>query len=230
MLSVISTLYNEEGMIVPAVHRIFSEMDASGIAYEVVMVNNGSEDRTGALLEELRTMHYPSLRVAHLAKNVGYGGGYYAGAKVAKGDVFAFFPPDGEVLIADLIAGYRKLVDEKLDMCKAQRIKRSGASWRKMASICYNCLLAVLFLLFVRDINGNKTITRQAYERIKLQRTDYLYDLEIVYKIVKGGYKWGSHPVVYHSRLGGHSKIRFRTVLTYLITIFKIRLFGFRQD
>jgi len=97
MLTIIVPVYNEEPAI-PGFHeQMTGAMDKSGIAYELLYVNDGSTDRTEQLLSTL------GAKVVHLERNMGYGAAIKVGIKNSTSETLAIIDCDGTYDPNDLI-------------------------------------------------------------------------------------------------------------------------------
>src|SRR5262245_56356669 len=94
-LSVVVLAYNEAQNLRPAALELLRELEASGRSFELVLVDDGSTDGTGAIADELAAGHR-GVRAVHHGTNLGLGGGYRTGLREATGDLVTFFPADGQ--------------------------------------------------------------------------------------------------------------------------------------
>jgi glycosyltransferase involved in cell wall biosynthesis len=131
-LSIVVPLYNEEANIDYLFQRLLSVLDGLGTTYEIVCVNDGSQDNTLQALLEYRH-HCPALKIINLSRNFGKeialtaGIDYAGGAAVIPIDADLQDPPE---LIEELVAQWRK----GYDVVYAKRRSRQGESWLKRFS------------------------------------------------------------------------------------------------
>lgn len=128
--SIVAPIYNEEGNIPLLYERICTVMDTTGEGWELVLVNDGSRDRSPDLIQDL-AQRDPRVKVIHFARNFGHQVAVTAGIDHASGratiliDADLQDPPE---VILDLIkqwkAGY--------DVVYAVREERRGESWFKL--------------------------------------------------------------------------------------------------
>jgi dolichol-phosphate mannosyltransferase len=124
MISLVIPVYNEEVLIEEVFERTRNVLVSIGENFEVILVDDGSTDRT---LEKLKTCHSRDSRykVLTLSRNFGHQAAYTAGLNYAKGDYVAMM--DGDLqdppeLLADM---YRKSVAEDIDIVYGKRIERN---------------------------------------------------------------------------------------------------------
>ena len=122
-LSVVVPMYNEQEVLPLFVERLRPVLDATGVAYEVVAVDDGSRDQTPVLLQRF-LRDWPQLRVVRLRANAGHQAAISAGLAAARGDWVATIDADlqdpPEVIAEMLEVGRRDEVD-----VLAERSRRS---------------------------------------------------------------------------------------------------------
>lgn len=111
--SVIIPAYNEEGGIGDTIKELFAYEEFKD-NLEVIVVNDGSKDKTLEVLQSL-AKDYPNLKVLNHKVNKGYGSAIKTGIKEAKGDYIAWYDADGQHRPEDLHKVIRKVVDDELD-------------------------------------------------------------------------------------------------------------------
>src|SRR6187401_977113 len=123
MISLVIPVYNEEVLILNLFERVQNAMEAIGTDFEVVMVDDGSQDST---LEKLLICHNKDKRfkILSLSRNFGHQAAYTAGLNYAKGDFVAMM--DGDLqdppeLIKEM---YNKIKDENIDIVYGKRKQR----------------------------------------------------------------------------------------------------------
>ncbi|MGI9499744.1 MAG: glycosyltransferase family 2 protein [Geminicoccaceae bacterium] len=151
-LSVIIPAFNEEESLGFLYRRLIESLDPLGIAYEVILVDDGSADRTFEQLAELAAAD-PRIRVIKLRRNYGQTPAMVAGIDHACGRVLVTMDADLQNDPADIGMLLAKL-DEGHDMVVGWRIKRQD-KWlsRKLPSIVANRLIAKVTGVNIRD-NG----------------------------------------------------------------------------
>jgi glycosyltransferase involved in cell wall biosynthesis len=113
IVSIAVPLHNEEGNVEPLYREIKGGMERIGLPYEIVLVNDGSTDKTGAILRRLKQKDH-HLRVIELAGNFGEAAALSAGFQYAQGDWIINMDGDGQndpraihVFVQKLQEGYR---------------------------------------------------------------------------------------------------------------------------
>jgi glycosyltransferase involved in cell wall biosynthesis len=215
--SIAIPLYNEEECVEKSVVEIVHGLDRDfGGAYELILVINGSRDRTSEICERLAAM-YPAIRTVTAPVNLGYGGGIIEGLSAARGRYVGFMCGDGQISPEDLARAMREIGGGEWDLVKARRITRGDGVVRKLNSLCYNTLFRLILGTSTRDINAMpKLWRREAAPLLDLVSTDWFIDAEIMVKARYRGLRVKEIPVHYLERVGGRSVVRISTVFQFL--------------
>lgn len=149
-LTVIVPAYNEEALLADTVRGLRAALATLGLAAEIVIVDDGSRDRTGAIADELAHRD-PALVVRH-QPNQGLGGALRTGIACARGDYVLTWPADMPVAPDDLAPFARAL--GTADVLVGVRDRRDGYNpLMRFNSWLYPQLVAWLFDLRLRDVN-----------------------------------------------------------------------------
>lgn len=97
---------NEEGAIFNTISKCY-EADYPREKLEVIVINDGSTDRTGEILDELKEKYYPDLKIIHWKKNKGKRRGMNAGFRLAKGEIVVQLDSDSYIIPQT----FRKLIE-----------------------------------------------------------------------------------------------------------------------
>ncbi len=137
-LSIVVPIYNEEESVQPLYEAIRTACERNGQSYEIVFVDDGSQDQTFALLEELHKQH-SGITVVRFRKNFGQTAAMDAGFRAARGKVIVSMdgdlqndPSDIPMLLAkieegyDVVCGWRK---ERKDKFLSRRLPSLIANW-----------------------------------------------------------------------------------------------------
>ena len=130
LLSVVAPVYNEEELVEEFVRRACAA--AAGYAFELVIVNDGSSDRTPELLDRIAGDD-PRVRVIHLSRNFGHQAALTAGLEHSRGDVVAMIDADLQdppELIGEMVAQWSR----GSDIVYAVRAQRDGETAFKLAT------------------------------------------------------------------------------------------------
>jgi glycosyltransferase involved in cell wall biosynthesis len=149
-LSVVLPAFNEEANIEEVVRKCAAYLETRVPDYELLVVNDGSRDRTGDILNGL-TQHFPQLRPLHHAQNRGYGAALRTGFDAAACEAVFHMDSDGQfdpTEISRLLALYGP--DR---VVSGYRIRRNDTLLRRLYHRAFFGLVRLLFGPTVRDVN-----------------------------------------------------------------------------
>ena len=202
LVSVIVPAFNEQENIVPCTLAVRSALRKAGYDFEVLIVNDGSTDRT---LEFAQTMQskYPTVRVIDLVQNYGKTVALREGVKRAKGDLVAFFDADLQYDPRDLVRLIKR-ANGSPNVVSGKRDYGSYGGTRTSFSKLYNTMMKMLLRVPISDSNcGLKVISRSVVESDAIFR----YGLPLIIPLLRiRGYDIEEVPVALHDRKAGTSK------------------------
>lgn len=176
-LSLILPAHNEEPNIAAVVHQAADVLPTLFRDYEVLVVDDGSHDRTPEIADELAAEN-PHVRALHHPKNRGYGGALTTGFQNATGDYYMFMDSDRQFDIHDLenLAPYLG----QYDIVAGYRIKRNDPYYRFLIGSGFNQLVKLLFQVNLRDIDcGFKVFNADVLRDMDLESPGALINTEI---------------------------------------------------
>ena len=207
-----------------AIHRVidplYEQLEAAGIAYELVLVANqwpGRPDPTGGVVEEFARTRDTVLTVIE-EKQGAMGWDMRSGLAAASGDYLIVIDGDAQNPVDDVLTMYRRMVATGVDVMKGRRIARFDGPYRRVISAVYNFAFAVLFRTRgVWDVNGKpKGLTRAAYEALDLQSDDWFIDAEIVLSARRQGLAVAELPVIFHRNDERASFVGFSAIVEFI--------------
>jgi glycosyltransferase involved in cell wall biosynthesis len=223
--SLVIPAFNEGMCIERTVREIHGELQKVESDFEIVIVDNGSIDNTGTILEALQA-EMPRIYVRSVFPNRGYGGGILAGLSVARGEIIGWTDGDGQIGPVVIREMYEKMRQESAAFFKARRTVRHDGLFRTVQSRIYNLIFHVLFFTSVNDVNAKpKLFRRSFYEKIALVSTDLFIDAEIVIKALRLGVPVKEYPIIFQSRKKGLSKIGVGAGLEFIKNLLRYSFF-----
>lgn len=200
-LSVFLPAYNEEANVAQAVERVSAVAAQLGIEYEIIVVNDGSRDRTGDIVREMLP-RVPHLRLEEHYPNRGYGGALKAGFAAAKGEWIAFVPADNQFDFSEI--GRFLALRNQADIICGYRAKRQDNFIRRLNAFGWNTLVRLLFGYLCRDIDcGFKLVHRRVLEQVHLVSNGAMIDTELLAGARARGFRIAEVPVTHLPRLHG---------------------------
>jgi len=129
--SVVLPVYNEEEILPEMIKRIEEVLEALGKTYEVILVNDGSNDSSWQIIAE-NNRRNPSIKGVSFSRNFGHQVAIIAGLRTAKGRMVAVMDADGQDP-PELLPKFFKKCEEGFDVVYAIRKKRKENIFKKMA-------------------------------------------------------------------------------------------------
>ncbi|HEV7240950.1 MAG TPA: glycosyltransferase family 2 protein [Thermoanaerobaculia bacterium] len=201
-LSIVFPVYNEEENIPLLLREIQSAVEGKW-TYEIVAVDDGSTDRSRAVLHEMQA-EYPMLRVLALEKNSGQTAALDAAWRGARGRFVVSLDADLQNDPADIPAMMRKLEETKSDMVIGVRVNRADTWSRKMQSKIGNGVRNWITGDHITDTGCSlKLVRKEAVDRVSLFTGMHRFLPTLVRY---AGYKVVEMPVNHRPRQFGQSK------------------------
>jgi len=204
-LSIFFPAYNDAGTI--ASLAIAAHMTARQVTedYEVIVVDDGSPDHTGALLDEL-ALHFPWLRVVHHDANRGYGGALRTGFRTASKELVFYTDGDAQYDPRELTALYEALTPD-VDFVNGYKIGRSDPLHRIVIGRLYHWLVRTAFGLRLRDVDCDfRLMRREVFDKVVLTRSSGVICVELMKKVQDHGFRIAQVPVHHYHRSYGKSQ------------------------
>lgn len=225
-LSLVMPCYQEEDSIGETGPHLVRAFEQAGIDLDLVMVDNGSTDRTGQIIDELVASGLP-IRKVRVDVNQGYANGIRRGFAVCTAaPVVGHVCADGQVSAEDVVRTYRLMAGrEERIVAKARRRFRQDDWRRKVISFIYNVGIHGIYgWLGAIDINGTpKIYSRRNLERMGISSRDWFLDPEIMIKAKVLGLRVIEIDVEGRARHGGRSHFRVRTLLEFARNVLQYR-------
>jgi glycosyltransferase involved in cell wall biosynthesis len=204
-LSVIAPCFNEEGNVAELVRRTTAVFDELGIDAELVLIDDGSRDRTWELIEHAAGSE-PRVRGVRHHENRGIEGGWNSGIEAARGELLCLIDSDLQNRPEDIPRLYRLYRSERPDMVQAVRHTR-GVQSRKLFSRGLNTILNVSFGMSLRDNKSGFILASRAVLAELLQhRFRYRYFQSFIGAAAGvRGYRIAEVDTDFHPRQAGKS-------------------------
>jgi glycosyltransferase involved in cell wall biosynthesis len=221
-LSVFFPAYNDSGTIASLVISALKTAERLTPDFEVIVVNDGSADRTAEIAEELART-YPQVRVVHHQHNRGYGGALRSGFAAATRELVFYTDGDAQYDPAELAQLWEAL-DDRVDVVNSYKISRSDPLHRIVIGRMYHHTVKLLFGLRVRDVDCDFRLMRRAiFDRVALEKNSGVICLEMMKKIQDAGFRIAEVPVHHYHRAYGRSQFfNFRRLARTAVDVFKL--------
>jgi len=225
LISLVIPCYNEARSLRSTATRIVEAFRSQDIKLELVLVDNGSTDDTGKIIDELMAEGLPIVKVT-VKLNRGYGHGILSGLNKCTGEYAGFLCADSQVDAADVArVAEIALNSQTPKLVKVRRRFRMDGLNRKLISIFYNALANLVFGgLHSIDINGNpKILPREYLQRMQLRSKDWFLDPEVMIKTKKLGLPVYEFNVLGQMRAEGLSHVRGSAMWEFFKNLMRYR-------
>lgn len=209
--------YNDQHTIESIVRTVVEEMRKVTDDFEVLVVDDGSKDETGAILNRLAA-ELPFLRVIHHERNLGYGAALISGFTNAKKDLIFYTDGDGQYDVRELHNLLAHL-GPNIDLVNGYKVKRADAWYRVWIGAAYRRAMRWVFRLSIRDVDCDfRLFRRYIFETISLESRSGVICVEMAKKFERAGFRMVEVPVSHYPRMHGRSEF-FR--MRHLVFTFK---------
>jgi glycosyltransferase involved in cell wall biosynthesis len=200
-LSVVFPAFNEEANIravVEEAHRTVPELTS---IFEIIIVNDGSKDRTREICDRL-VEELSNLRVVHHPRNRGYGAALKSGINLARHDLIFFTDSDGQFDLKEVAS----LLEEAdaYDIVAGYRARRQDPPHRLLFAWGWNMLVRIVLGIRIRDIDcAFKVFNRRVFDKVQINSVGAMVNTEIFAQVFRFGMTVKEVPVSHFPRRHG---------------------------
>lgn len=221
-LSVFFPCYNEEANVERVTGACVEALTRYVRDWEIIIVNDGSKDRTGELADKLAAAD-KRIRVVHHNPNKGYGMALRSGFAAARKPYVFYTDGDGQFDMNEL----PRLLDKlgTADIISGYRSNRQDNFMRRVNAFCWGTLVKTLLRFRCRDVDSAfKLYKREIFDRIELKSTGALIDAEVLARATRLGYTITEVPVTHLPRKAGtQTGAKFSVILKAFKELLKLR-------
>jgi glycosyltransferase involved in cell wall biosynthesis len=195
-------------------------------AFEIVVTNDGSSDRTGQILARLReTEPGLHLRVVTHQTNQGYGAALASGFDTASADVILMLDADGQFDVAELVHLLSAL-DDQTDLVIGYRAQRADPAMRLLNAWGWKQLVNGLFGYTARDVDcAFKLFRRDVWRSMTVRSRGATFSAEFLIKARRLGWRVKELPVSHYPRTAGSpTGAHPRVIVRAFVELFRLRL------
>jgi dolichol-phosphate mannosyltransferase len=215
LLSVVIPARDEEGRVGATVEHLYVELRVHGVEHEIVVVDDGSADRTWSVLEQSMA-RVPTLRPIQNTGEHGFGLAVTFGIDNAHGDAVVIMMADESDDCRDVVR-YWQMLNEGWDAVFGSRFIRGGGvidypPHKLLLNRLANLFLQVLFHAPLNDFtNAFKAYRVRALDGCRpFLSPHFNLTVEIPLKTIVRGYSWTVIPITWRNRRSGMSKLKIR--------------------
>lgn len=203
-LSIIIPAFNEEGNIKTAIKNVLWAIRGKVPDYEIIVIDDGSSDRTGKILDGIAGKNQ-RIKIVHHRKNLGLGFVFRSGLKKATKTYVSIYPGDGDLSAES----YRKLVGEmgRKELIITYMLANTHRSlMRRILSRIYVASMNFLFCLNLKYYNGAFICRLKLLKKLPLKSSSYTIFSEMFVRLIKKGISYKEIPFDHVGRKHQKSK------------------------
>lgn len=193
--------YYDQNNLPKLIPVVFNFLKKVSKKFEIIIIEDGSPDKTGEVAEELAS-RYSNIRVIHHPKNMGYGTTLKDGFLNARYEYVMYTDGDNQYDVREF-GPYLHLLQTH-DILSGYAKSKVITTRRKIQSFAYNSIIKLLFFVSVKDIDcAMKIYSRKVLNVIEIKSISAFIDAEMLIKARKNGFKIAQFPVTQYQRLSG---------------------------
>lgn len=222
-VSMFLPVFNDEATVRTVTEQGLELLQGYASNFEIIIIDDGSPDRSGEIADALAREHPQNVRVVHHPQNRGYGAALRTGVSECKYEWICMVDGDNEYSVADLrnmleIRSFYRLII-------AFRYKKLYSTKRIFISFVYNFVLRRLFRTPFRDVStGIRTFHRSILDDIELTSNSPFIGAELAIKTMLRGYPVGELGIQTFPRsFGSGSATSTRNILLTIRDMLRVR-------
>lgn len=222
-LSVFFPAYNDAPSLPGLLEKTFAALRAHALDYEVIVVNDGSYDNTGEVLQQLADKYAPHMRVITHEVNRGYGGALRSGFEAAKKEFIFYTDGDGQYDPGEITL-LLDAMDSDVGLVNGFKMRRQDPWHRIAIGFLYNRFARFLFRIRISDIDCDFRLVRKSLiDNVGLTSTSGTVCVELVRKLELLGPRVVEVPVHHYPRLHGRSQFfRVKSLATTFLQLCRL--------
>ena len=225
-ISAVLPAYNEEALIARTVRHVAAALGRLADDFEVIVVDDGSRDRTGAVLAALQAAEPDlRLRVVTHPRNRGYGAALASGFDAARLDLIFLTDGDRQFDVAEL-EKFLPALDERTDLVIGWRQNRADPPLRLFNAWGWKLLVNALFGYTARDVDcAFKLFRRRVWQSLTVHARGATFSAELLVKARRLGFRVKELPVSHFPRSAGSATgARPAVIVRALAELFRLRI------
>lgn len=221
-ISLFFPIYNDQATVRTVTEKALAALAEVSDTFEVVIVDDGSPDRSGEIADELAQEH-ACVRVVHHRENRGYGEAIKTGLANVRYDWICFTDGDDEYDVFDLHRLIR--LKDYYDLIITFRYVKLYSSYRIFVSWIYNKIVRFLFRSPYRDIStGLRLIRKSLADDLDLQSSSPFIGAEITIKSMLRGFRIGEVGIqTFPREFGRGASVSTRNIIATIRDMIRVR-------
>lgn len=213
--------YNEEEVLPSSLAEAVSALEMAADTWELIVVDDGSTDRTPEILAQWATRE-PRVRVVTLRPNRGYAKALAEGFAAARYESIFYTDADAQFDLTEIAKLAPHLAYHH--MVVGRRVGRRDPWLRLLTSWVFNRLQGAVLGVRVHDVNcAFKLFRKSFFEHVQLSSDGFLIDAELFARAQRAGLSWVEVGVTHRARPAGRSTVKAATVTATLRQLWALR-------
>ena len=221
-ISILIFAYNEEKYILQTLKLIYSNIIKTKLNFEIIVLNDGSDDRTKKKVQFLKKK-LKKIKIVNFKKNMGISRSLKYGIKISKYDKLTWFAGDNSYLQKNLNKFFK--LSEKSDLVNGYRNNKFiFKKTRKYLTILNQSLISMLFKVKIKDVHGIFIFKTLDLKKLKFYSTRYSIMVEILPALLNLNKNYRiNHIKVYlnNKTIGSSGTLSIQTILDFAKTWLK---------
>jgi len=220
-ISLFFPVYNDEKTVRIVTEKALKVLSLLTNTFEIIIVNDGSPDRSGEIADQLQKEH-PQVKVIHHPKNLGYGAAVKSGFTNSQYPWICFTDGDDEYDVYDFLKLYK--LKDFYDLIITFRYVKLYSGKRQIISYCYNMILRCLFRINYRDVStGLRMVRKSLIDSLDLQTDSPFIGAEIAIKTMLKGYRVGEVGIqTFPRQFGQGASTSYKNIIATIKDMIKI--------
>jgi len=201
---VVMPALNEEKNIRDAAESVLKALTDAAISGELVIINDGSSDKTGEIIKDICSKDPRVSFVTHSSPQ-GIGASFWDGVDHCNGDAVVMLPGDNENDPWEIFRYFKLL--EHVDIVIPFIYNRETRSlFRNALSFGYRFIINTTFMVYLNYTNGTVIYRKSILKKITYRSKSFFFQTDILIRLLKAGYLFAEVPYRLGMRKGGKSK------------------------
>jgi len=202
-LSIVIPVFNEQATLEAVVEQTFEVARQITPQFEILIVDDGSQDASGEIADQLQRRH-PRVRVLRHLVNQGFGAAQRTGIGAAQHEFVTVIPSDGQFNVEDLFR--LAALAPQSDIVVGYREQREDSLYRRIKTRVFGFVVRRGLGLGLRDVNWVKLYRRSIFNQIAIRSDGIGIEAELIYKAQRLGLRVNEVRVDYLPRTAGVAK------------------------
>lgn len=221
-LTFIIPAYNDETTISPVVEKTVNVGKKLQIPFDILVINDASEDSTGLILNKL-AKRYTNLRIITHTRNAGYGQTIKELYQKTRATWLFSLPGDYQIDPSEFLKLWKHR--DEADMIIGWRSIRRDSPVRLRQSYIYNLLIRCMSHIPIHDVNSARLMKTSVMKSVSLTSSSAFIDAELVIRSKRAGFRIIEVPISHRARAGaGASGGKLKIILPTIIDMIRFSL------